>query len=88
MSEAKPTYMGRDPHSPPSSVNDADNPDGNEATEALPATQLDIEKYYVRLRGIRARQLAGLQTEATQYQVVWGETAIDEDQLRISLSPM
>jgi uncharacterized protein YecE (DUF72 family) len=23
MSEAKPTYMGRDPHSPPSSVNDA-----------------------------------------------------------------
>lgn len=35
-----------------------DDPEDNEATETLPATQLEIEKHVFRLRAIRARQLA------------------------------
>jgi hypothetical protein len=32
------------------------------STEALPAMQLEIDKYHLRLRGIRTRQLAGRRT--------------------------
>jgi hypothetical protein len=40
-------------------VVDADDPEDMETTEALPATQPEIHKHRFRLRGIRARQLAG-----------------------------
>jgi hypothetical protein len=39
-----------------------------EAIEALPATQLEIDKHRFRLRGIRIQQLPGRQTMTTQYQ--------------------
>ncbi|KAH6704184.1 hypothetical protein BKA61DRAFT_183702 [Leptodontidium sp. MPI-SDFR-AT-0119] len=54
----------------------ADDPKDKEATEALPATQPEIpaiNEHRFRLRGVRARQLAGRQTKTTQYRVVWGE---------------
>jgi hypothetical protein len=50
--------------------------DETEATEALPAAQPkipEIDERRFRLRGVRARQLAGRQTKTTQYRVVWGE---------------
>jgi hypothetical protein len=56
-------------------VDDAD-PEDKEATEALPGAQPkipEINEHRFRLRGIRARQLAGRQTKTTQYRVVWGE---------------
>lgn len=57
------------------------------STEALPATQLEIDKYHLRLRGIRTRQLAGRKTtEIFEYLVDENLTWITEDQLRISLS--
>jgi len=40
-------------------VDDADGHENKEASEALPATQLEIAKHRFRLRGIRRRQLAG-----------------------------
>ena len=51
-------------------VDDTDDPIDKEATEALPATQLEIDKHRFRLRGIRTRQLAGRQTKTIQYRVV------------------
>jgi hypothetical protein len=57
-------------------VVDADEPEDQEATEALPAAQPkipEIDERRFRLRGVRARQLARLQTKTTQYRVVWGE---------------
>ncbi|KAH7418667.1 hypothetical protein BKA64DRAFT_701183 [Cadophora sp. MPI-SDFR-AT-0126] len=62
-----------------------------EATEALPATQLEIDHRHFRLRGIRTRQLVGRQTKATQYRVVWGEhpnrydSWVNEDDVQISM---
>jgi hypothetical protein len=44
-------------------VDDTDDPMDKEATEALPATQLDIDHHYFRLRGICTQQLAGYQTK-------------------------
>jgi hypothetical protein len=61
-----------------------------EATEALPATQLEIDRHRFRLRGIRSR-LARCQTKTTQYRVVWGEfpnrsdSWVNEDDVRISM---
>ncbi|KAI1501354.1 hypothetical protein F5X99DRAFT_204008 [Biscogniauxia marginata] len=60
-----------------------------EATEALPATQLEIDKHRFRLRGIRTQQLPGHQTKTTQYRVVWGEhpnrsdSWVNEDDIQI-----
>jgi len=51
-------------------VDDTDNPIDKEATAALPATQLGIDKHRFRLRGVRVRQLPGRQTKTTQYRVV------------------
>ncbi|KAH6704338.1 hypothetical protein BKA61DRAFT_740071 [Leptodontidium sp. MPI-SDFR-AT-0119] len=54
----------------------AQKEDQLEATEALPAAQLKIpviDQHRFRLRGVRARQLAGRQTKTTQYRVIWGE---------------
>jgi hypothetical protein len=44
-------------------VDDTDDPTDKEATEALPATQLEIDKHRSRLRGIRTQQLPGRQTD-------------------------
>jgi hypothetical protein len=57
-------------------VVDADNPEDKEANEALLAAQPKItetDKHRLRLRGLRARQLAGRRTKTTQYRVVWGK---------------
>jgi hypothetical protein len=56
-------------------VDDADNPEDKEATDALPAAQPknpEIDEHRFRPRGIRARQLTGRLTKITQYRVVWG----------------
>ena len=52
---------------------DADDPEDEEATEALPAAQPKVpetDEHRFRLRGVRARQLARRQTKTTQYRVV------------------
>ena len=52
---------------------DLDDPKDREATEDLPSTQPEIDRndeHRFRLRGVRARQLAGRQTKTTQYRVV------------------
>jgi hypothetical protein len=73
-------------------VDDTTDPMDKEATEALPATQLEIDHRHFRLRGIRTRQLVGRQTKATQYRVVWGEhpnrsdSWVNEDDVQISMS--
>ncbi len=51
-------------------IDDTDDPKDREATKALPAAQFEIDKYCFRLRGTRARKLAGRYAKATQYQVV------------------
>lgn len=75
-------------------VVDADDPEDKEATEALPAAQPkipEIDEHRFRLRGVRARQLAGRQTKTTQYRVVWGEypnrsdSWFNEDDIRMSM---
>jgi hypothetical protein len=69
-----------------------DDPMDKEATEALPATQLEIDNHHFRLRGIRTQQLAGRLTKTTQYRVVWGEhpnrsdSWVNEDDVLISMS--
>jgi hypothetical protein len=72
----------------------ADGPEDEKATEALLAAQPKIPKtdeHRFRLRGVRARQLAGRQTKTTQYRVVWGkhpnrsESWFDEDDVQISM---
>jgi hypothetical protein len=69
-------------------------PEDKEATEALPAAQpktFEIDEHRYRLRGVRARQLAGRQTKTTQYRVVWGsrsnrsESWFDKDDVQISV---
>jgi hypothetical protein len=61
------------------------------STEALPATQFDIDKYHLRLRGVRTQQFARRKTKTIQYRVVWGEYSnryyswIDEDDMRMSM---
>jgi hypothetical protein len=66
-----------------------------EATEALPAAQPKIpviDEHRFRLRGVRARQLAGRQTKTTQYRVVWGNRSnrsdswFNEDDVQISVA--
>ena len=70
-------------------INDTDDPKDKEATEAQPATYLEIDKHRFRLRGIRARQRAGCQTKTMVYRVVWGERPnrsdswVNEDDMRI-----
>jgi hypothetical protein len=70
-------------------VDDTDDPMDKEATEALPATPLEIDKHRFRLRGIRAQQPPGRQTKTTQYRVVWGEhpngsdSWVNEDDVQI-----
>jgi hypothetical protein len=72
-------------------VDDMDDPMDKEATEALPATQLEIDKHRFRLLGIRTQQLSGRQTKSTQYRVVWGENPnrfdswVNEDDVQISM---
>jgi hypothetical protein len=75
-------------------VDVADDPEDKEATEALPAAQPkipEIDEHRFRLRGVRARQLAGRQTKTTQYRVVWGEypnrsdSWFNEDDVRMSM---
>jgi hypothetical protein len=75
-------------------VDDADDPEDKEATESLPAAQPkipEIDEHRFRLRGVRARQLAGRQTKTTQYRVVWGEhpnrsdSWFNEDDVRMSM---
>jgi hypothetical protein len=74
-------------------INDTDDPKDKEATEALPAAQLEIDKHRFRLRGIRARQLAGPHTKTTQYRVVWGkhpnryDSWVSEDDMQMSMAP-
>jgi hypothetical protein len=62
--------------------------------QALPAAQPkipEIDEHRFRLRGVRARQLAGRQTKTTQYRVVWGEYPnrsdfwFNEDDIQISM---
>lgn len=71
-----------------------DDTEDKEATEALPAAQPkipEIDEHRFRLRGVRARQLAGRQTKTTQYRVVWGEhpnrsdSWLNEDDVQISM---
>jgi hypothetical protein len=68
-----------------------DDPMDKEATDALPAKQLEIDNHHFRLRGIRTQQLAGRQTKTTQYRVVWGEhpnrsdSWVNEDDVQISM---
>jgi hypothetical protein len=75
-------------------VDDTDDPTDKEATEALPATQLEIDKHRSRLRGIRTQQLPGRQTKTTQYRVEWGEhpntsdSWVNEDDVQISMPPL
>ena len=73
---------------------DADEPRDREATEALPATQPEIDqidKHRFRLRGVRASKLPGRQTKTTQYRLVWGEhpnrsdSWLNEDDVQISM---
>ena len=70
-------------------VDDTDDPMDKEATEALLATQLEIDKHRFRLRGIRTQQLPGRQTKTTQYRVAWGEhpnrsdSWVNEDDVQI-----
>jgi hypothetical protein len=70
-------------------VDDTDDPMDKEATEALPATQLEIDKHRFRLCGIRTRQLPRRRTKTTQYRVVWDEhpnrsdSWINEDDVQI-----
>jgi hypothetical protein len=75
-------------------VVDAGDPGEREATEALISTQseiLEVDEHRFRLRGIRARRLAGRQTKTTQYRVVWGEhpnrsdSWFNEDDVRLSI---
>jgi Ni/Co efflux regulator RcnB len=72
-------------------VDDTDDPMDKEATEALPAMQLEIDNHHFRLRGIRTQQLARRQTKTTQYRVVWGEhpnrsdSWVNEDDVLISI---
>jgi hypothetical protein len=72
-------------------VDDTGDPMDKEATEALPATQLEIDHHYFRLRGIRTQQLPGRQTKTTQYRVVWGEhpnrsdSWVNEDDVQMSM---
>jgi hypothetical protein len=75
-------------------VDEVDNPEDKEATEALPAAQPKIpemDEHRFRLRGVRARQLAGRQTKTTQYRVVWGkypnrsDSWFNEDDVQISM---
>jgi hypothetical protein len=72
-------------------VDATDDPLDKEATKALPATELGIDKHRFRLRGIRTRQLAGCQTKTIQYRVVWGEHPnrfdywANEDDMRMSM---
>jgi hypothetical protein len=70
------------------------DPEDKEATEALPAAQpktFEIGEHRFRLRGVRARQLAGRQTKTTQYRVVWGNLSnrsgswFNEDDVQISV---
>lgn len=74
-------------------VVDALDPEDKEPAEALPAAQLEIDNHRFRLRGIRARQLAGRHTKTTQYRVVWGEhpnrydSWVNEDNIRTSMVP-
>ena len=51
-------------------VDDTDVPIDKEATEALPATQLEIDHHHFRLRRIHTQQLPEHQTKTTQYRVV------------------
>tara|TARA_R110002060_G_scaffold49660_6_gene60595 strand:- start:479 stop:739 length:261 start_codon:yes stop_codon:yes gene_type:complete len=46
-------------------VDDTTDPMDKEATEALPATQLEIDHRHFRLREIRTRRLLGRQTKTT-----------------------
>jgi hypothetical protein len=75
-------------------VDDVDDPEDKEATEALPAAQPktpEMDELRFRLRGVRARQLAGRQTRTTQYRVIWGEypnrsdSWFNEDDVQISM---
>jgi hypothetical protein len=50
-------------------VDNTTDPMDKEATEDLPATQLEIDHRHFRLREIRIRRL-GRQTKTTQYRVV------------------
>ncbi|KAF8847684.1 hypothetical protein BDZ45DRAFT_754641 [Acephala macrosclerotiorum] len=96
--QEEPAAQKEEPGQPPvgdqQDLADAGDPKDNEATEALPATQLEIREiveHRFRLRGIRARQLAGRQTKTTQYRVVWGEhpnrsdSWFNEDDVQISM---
>jgi hypothetical protein len=71
-----------------------DDTEDKEATEALPAAQPkipEIDSHRFRLRGVRARQLAGRQTKTTQYRVVWGaypnrsDSWLNEDEVGMSM---
>ena len=72
-------------------VRDRDDPMYKEATKALPATQLEIDKHRFRLRGIRTQQLPGRQTKTTQYRVVWGQhpnrsdSWVNEDDIKLGI---
>jgi hypothetical protein len=74
-------------------VDDTDDPKDKEATEALPAAELEIDKHHFRLCGIRTRQLPERHTKTTQYRVVWGEhpnrydSWVNEDDVQISMAP-
>lgn len=73
-------------------VEDANDLEDKEATEALPAAQPKIDEQRFRLRGVRTRQLAGHQTKTTQYRIVWGEHShrsdswFNEDEVRMSMA--
>jgi hypothetical protein len=56
-------------------VVDVDDPEDMEATEALPAAQPkipEIDEHRFRLRGVRARQLAGRQTKQPSTELCGG----------------
>lgn len=70
-------------------VDDTDVLIDKEATETLPAAQMEIDHHHFRLRGIRTQQLPGRQTKTNQYRVVWGEhpnrsdSWVNEDDIRL-----
>jgi hypothetical protein len=73
-------------------VEDANDHEDKEATEALLAAQPKIDEQRFRLRGVRTRQLSGYQTKTTQYRIVWGEYShrsdswFNEDEVGMSMA--
>jgi hypothetical protein len=92
--EEEPGLLGVDDQQDLVEVVIADDSEDKEAFEALPVAQPknpEIDEHCFRLRGIRARHLAGRHTKTTQYRVRWGrypnrsDSWLNRDDVRISM---